>query len=261
MLAHTGGRVAWIALPLVAVACASAPPRPAAPEPGPSLRRGLVAYWNLDEADGAVARDSSGMGNDGQYLGTSPSTEAAPVSFANPRSRVFGDHTAVSAPDSASLTLTGPMTVAVWVRSTNPDIVKQEAVVEKWDAVPLPQPTANGSTVTSKNGFMLRIDTQERPKFSVIADVGASTVAVSPIRVPVGVWCHLAGVYDGSNVSIYVDGALAATHAMAVKPLHGPSPLEIGISHGGHSFNGALDDVRIYDRALSAAEVKALAGR
>jgi hypothetical protein len=106
---------------------------------------------------------------------------------------------------------------------------------------------------------MLRIDTSERPKFSVIADVGSSTVAVSPVRVPVGVWCHLAGVYDGSSVSIYVNGALAATHASAVKPIDGSSPLEIGISHGGHSFNGSLDDVRIYARALSAAEVKALA--
>jgi hypothetical protein len=224
-----------------------------------SLRRGLVGYWNLDDGDGTVAKDLSGMGNDGAYQGPRPSPEAAPVSFPNPRSRVFGNHAMVSAPDSPSLNLVGPMTVAVWVRSTNPDLVKQEAVVEKYDAVPLPHPTANGSTITSKNGFMVRIDTAERPKFTVIADVDTRTEVVSPTKVPFNTWCHLAGVYDGKTASIYVDGELKATRANAIQPTHGPSPLEIGLSHGGHSFNGSIDDVRIYNRALSPGEIKALA--
>ncbi len=183
----------WFAVLLAALtACASSPPRPqptAPSELAASLESGLVLHFTFDEQDGTAAKDSSGTGNDGTYQGTTVSTEAAPLRFANPRSRRFGSHSAVSAPDSPSLSLTGPMTVAVRVRSTNPDIKVQEAVIEKWEAVPLPERSPSGSTVTSKHGFMLRIDTSERPKFSVIAEVGASTGAVSQTKVPVGVWC------------------------------------------------------------------------
>jgi len=73
-----------------------------------------------------------------------------------------------------------------------------------------------------------------------------------------GKWHLVAATYDGKSVSLYADGKQIAS-----TPMHGPmdttgsKPAYIGSSHGGAEFfPGGIDDVRIYDRALSAAEVK-----
>ena len=94
--------------------------------------------------------------------------------------------------------------------------------------------------------------------------IGSNTVG---LNVADGAWHHLAGIYDGSTVSVYVDGKLEGS-----KPYSGtiqyanPSPLYIGtepdyLSHPSAShppFQGAMDDIEVWNRSLSAGEVMAI---
>ena len=217
-----------------------------------TLREGLVGYWTFDEAAGTTAADSSGRGNHGQHVnGPTISTLAAPVTFANPRSLAFSQSArqGVLVPDSLSLSLTGHFTLAAWIRPTV-DGTFQPGIIEKWQWDDVAQaPT---------NGYFLRLDAQERPK---VAIYGASTVeVVGPAAVALNRWTHVAATFDGAQLRLFVDGVERASAAATAPPTDGPAALEIG----GSSLNrveGQLDDVRIYERALSASEMAALAAR
>ncbi|MHC4113311.1 MAG: LamG-like jellyroll fold domain-containing protein, partial [Planctomycetota bacterium] len=83
------------------------------------------------------------------------------------------------------------------------------------------------------------------------------------INVNDGKWHHVAGVYDGSEISLYVDGilddSLAASGTIATTAHH--VWLGGNVERPGREWNGLLDDVRIYDHALSAAEIVGLTGK
>jgi hypothetical protein len=79
-----------------------------------------------------------------------------------------------------------------------------------------------------------------------------------------GKWHHVVGMRNGSNWRIYVDGVLENSATGGTGTLATPWTLQIGHESGSvYWFPGTIDDVRIYNRALSAAEVKQLynAGR
>jgi hypothetical protein len=76
-----------------------------------------------------------------------------------------------------------------------------------------------------------------------------------------GVWYHLVGVFDGSSVKIYVNGILGDSIPASGTTNTNPSSINIGRRElSGHQswINGLIDDVLIYNRALSEAEIKAL---
>ena len=72
-----------------------------------------------------------------------------------------------------------------------------------------------------------------------------------------GTWHHVAGVYDGATVTLYVDGAFDRVVSVAVGSLETSNGLRFGENWElGHSyFAGDLDEVRLYDRALDASEI------
>jgi len=90
---------------------------------------------------------------------------------------------------------------------------------------------------------------------------GTATQRVDgPNALQAGKWYFLAGTNDGSNVRIYVNGQLANTEP-SPGPQYGPiaGPLAIGRSwRNAWHFPGTIDDVRIYNRVLSATEIAAL---
>ncbi|MHC4253649.1 MAG: LamG domain-containing protein, partial [Planctomycetota bacterium] len=87
---------------------------------------------------------------------------------------------------------------------------------------------------------------------------------VGSMPVADGRWHHVAGVYDGERSYLYVDGQLDASRGATGSINTGTHPVCIGHnaeqSRGGRNSLGTVDDVRVYKRALSADEVKALAG-
>lgn len=68
-------------------------------------------------------------------------------------------------------------------------------------------------------------------------------------------WTHVAITLDDGNVSFYLDGKLNSEGSRDAPLSTNTSPVRIGSDYDGRYFHGAVDDVRIYNRGLSAQEV------
>ena len=201
-----------------------------------------VAWWNFDNP-AALGQDSAGT-NDAALVG-------APAYCSGLRNGGIvlngaGDY--LSVPTSPSLEITGPMTVLLWVKpiaaDTNCLFVCKAA---NWDDG---QMAYILDLVSSPTGL--------HPRFAVSSDGSASgsKVVVSPDALTTGQWHLIAGVYSGASIVIYVDGKFKAGLAYNGGIYAGEDPLCIG---GGWDapWNGALDEVRIFNVALTAAQILA----
>jgi serine/threonine-protein kinase len=206
----------------------------------------LVGWWRLDERAGLVASDSSRHRNHGA-LRNGGTWEAGRVGGALALDGM-DDH--VRVPDSPSLaSLSGQLTMAAWVKR-GADQEAHRLVVSRQ--------LGTGD----ENQFWLGFRDNQS---------GASVTTTQGTRnaigreAPVGEWLHLAATYDGSTLRLYVNGSEAASEA------HGGAlaPCTRGVAIGGDEFDdlgsiqevprGLLDEVRLYSRVLTPAELAALA--
>jgi len=144
----------------------------------------------------------------------------------------------VRAPDSASLEITGAITIDAWVNSST----VFGRIVDK-------------ITAFGADGYLL--DLVDTGQLRMIVEGDAIT---SPAPISSGTFNHVAGVYDGANLSLYLNGVLIATTPTGVTAIPvNHDPLTIGAdSTGGSNFTGVIDEPRIFARALSAAEIAAV---
>jgi hypothetical protein len=144
----------------------------------------------------------------------------------------------VSVPSSASLSPTKAITLEAWVN-----------------------PTALGGRFINKitnfghDGYLLD---NQGGKLRMI--VGTHTLS-SAASLATGTWTHVAGVYDGANMTVYINGVASGTVAAADAIPVNAFPLILGADEGGtNGFKGFIDEVRIHDRGFTAAEVATLHG-
>jgi hypothetical protein len=74
-------------------------------------------------------------------------------------------------------------------------------------------------------------------------------------------WYHIVGIYDGSSIKIYIDGALKGVREVAAPIDDDKLPLRLGSDDAGKYFNGEMDEVIIWDRPLTESEIATLAGK
>ena len=202
---------------------------------------GLVGYWNLD----GDAIDSSGYGNNGTWNGTS--TERYAAGKVGTYAGYFngsGDY--LNCGNGASLSLTGPLTESAWV---NFSMFKNYGYVFI--------KSAGGST-----GVNYRLMTEIDKFNGMIAD-GTTTNAIPATYasggVTLGNWALLTFTADGSTLKIYINGSLKYSGGQTITPAENSSSMFIGASSGGvSSLGGLIDEARLYNRALSQAEIIAL---
>jgi hypothetical protein len=133
--------------------------------------------------------------------------------------------------------------------------------------------------VVTTDFYVVEISSSTGPvgvNFAVSTNSGASFVHTSDVnpgsaQVSRGAWHHVAGVYDGTKLVLYIDGkpfGKPTPHTGPISPMLPGSYLAFGSEDGRTTcsfcqhtryFHGKIDDVRIYDRALSATEVGKLA--
>ena len=145
--------------------------------------------------------------------------------------------------DANSLDLTVGMTLQTWVRPT---------ALSGWRTVIMKE-AANGLAYA-----LYAHDNAPRPA-GYINIGGIDRAAIGTVQLPLNTWTHLALTYDGTTLRLYVNGVqvgmLAQTGAIATSS----SPLRIGgNAPWGEYFSGQIDDVRVHNRALSAAEIQAM---
>src|SRR5438874_8400922 len=92
---------------------------------------------------------------------------------------------------------------------------------------------------------------------TVIAYIGSEQYSRGTSALALNTWTHLAGTYDGATLRFYVNGAQVTSRALTGSIVSSTAPLRIGgNSVWGEYFTGAIDDVRVYNRALSATEIQ-----
>ncbi|HET8756444.1 MAG TPA: LamG-like jellyroll fold domain-containing protein [Solirubrobacteraceae bacterium] len=204
---------------------------PACPVP-----TGLVGAWGFDEPAGDTAVDASPAGNSGTISGAARTADGrfgGALSF-------DGVNDWVTVDDASSLRLTTGMTASAWV---NPSAGRV------WRTVLLKQRAGGMSYALYGN------TDSGQPSGHVSTPLETSTKA--PSALPIGVWTHLATTYDGTTLRLFVNGVQVSSRAVSGAISNDAGALRIGgNSVWNEPFAGRIDEVRLYDRALTAAEIQ-----
>jgi beta-glucanase (GH16 family) len=194
---------------------------------------GLVAAYGFNEGSGATTADATGNGNTGTISGA---TWNASGRFGGALS-FNGTSNWVTVPDSASLDLTTGMTVGAWVRPTATNGARVVLMKERTTA-----------------GLSYSLGLSNGVAASYIRT--ATDVSASGGSGPLNTWTHIAATYDGATLRVYVNAVQAASLAVTGAITTSTSPLRIGgDAPWGQYFSGLIDEVRIYNRALTPGEI------
>jgi hypothetical protein len=209
-------------------------------------------YWNFDEGSGSTSFDGSGNGLNGAYTGQSgvpdPTTDAPPLMFSNPRSRVFNisNREGVRLANTPSfLQPSNNITISVWYKATRVDL--DNAI--------------NGSELVSAgDNYMLRLEEDGVVMVKRTLSGFPRCDGGGPLD---GQWHHVAGVVGTTGMRVYLDGqqSCSNTNGESISYAAGDE-LWVG-RHGDidtdRDYDGQIDEVRIYTRVLSLSEIQALA--
>ncbi|QTN30902.1 discoidin domain-containing protein [Akkermansiaceae bacterium] len=220
----------------------------------PPAHAKLIGHWTFDEASGTAIGDSSGMGNPGTLVNPQPDTWITGIhgsALYFPGTTGSGS-TRVDIPDSDSLRTANAITFAAWVRCDDinrdgPILAKERSGANSyWFGVN--NRSAEGA-VAGNFGVLLSANGSWN-----LADRNQGTI-------PEGAWVHLASTWDGTTVRHYLNGSeLPETNTFTGPISPSSALLAIGVNsvHRNYAFKGAVDDLRIYDEALSPAEIIAI---
>jgi concanavalin A-like lectin/glucanase superfamily protein/fibronectin type III domain protein len=211
---------------------------------------GPLAHWKGDDGEAPKsAVDSSGNGFNGAYsAGATKSATVAAVKFPNTGSiNLDGMTGMVTVPDSPSLRITGDFTVSFWKRKT--------ANAKDWTRM-----VGKGNGAQRNFGVWEAPEGDGRILFQMYGPGGQSVIDLwSNGATPLNTWTHVLCTVSVNAVAMYLNGQPAGNGIRSGEPGTAPDPLTFG--HAGyHGFwPGQLDDIRIYNRALSMSEVAYLA--
>lgn len=198
-----------------------------------------AASWAFD----GDANDGSLNGNDATTTTNTASTTDR-NGTANAAYSFSGSGSFVLISNSQSIAIaSNQITMAAWV--------KPSAAVGSSDILA----KSNGSNI---GGYILGSATSDRLTASVYTTAWQSVTSANLVY-SIGVWVHVAAVYDGSTFKIYANGIEVGSRSLSGNINDINSPLTIGGNGGAQSWLGSIDDVRIYDRALSESDIKLLA--
>ena len=200
-----------------------------------------IGLWKFDAGGGATAYDSAGENNgtiDGAEWATGQSGGALKFNGTN--------HVVI--PNESFFDFTGKVTVMAWMKASYLDWRNLSTIIAKGS-------DGNGGWALQKtgraNGVSFWVDVTAMPWDGVKAGVGVFD----------GQWHHVAGVYDGSNAYIYIDGGLDSNSVSCSGSIKtnnrdvyiGQNPVSMA-----RPWEGLIDDARVYNYALSKNEVAAI---
>lgn len=205
------------------------------------VANGIVGKWGFDEATGTIAYDGSGNNNSGTLMNgptraTSTCEAGDCISF-NASSSQYVD---VPATSTLNFTSNGTFSISAWVHPNTLSSAWRRGII------------VQENYLTS--GFRLGFANGGTPMFWTTQS-GGTLELTSSEPLTVDQWNYLVVTYDNQQASLYVNGARTATSTGTY--VAGSNPVRIGAAVNEY-FSGLLDDIRYYNRALSAAEVKQL---
>ena len=197
-----------------------------------------MAAYGFNETSGTKANDVSGNTNNGTTRNITWTTAGKYGGAAT----FDGTSSWVTVNDASTLDLTNGMTVEAWVYPT--------ALGSAWRTVLMKE---------KPGGMVYSLYANESTQRAVTQlNIGGELNAWSTTQLPLNTWSHIAGTWDGATLKMWVNGTLAGSRAVT-----GTLANSTGVLHiGGNSvwnewFAGRIDEVRVYNRALSQNELQA----
>jgi hypothetical protein len=196
-----------------------------------------VAAWRFDDCASAnpTLIDSTGHG----YNATKSGGVTCTAGFAGAGAAFDGATGVVQVPDNAAFHFTDTFSVAAWVNPTQ--IGGLHTILNKWYA---------------PDSYMLLIQ-DGRFEFMVTLAGGGRVTVRAPATA--GVWTHVAGVFDGSRITLFVNAVAVASAPAPGLLQQSNRPLCIGSCPSWNAFAGTIDEVWLSERALTATQVRRLA--
>ena len=200
---------------------------------------GLVGWW-------------PGEGNAYDIIGTNNGTLQGGASYTSGKvGQAFtfdGSSGYVNIPDSPLLdSFSNNITIELWLKANDTNVNSDwQGIVTKGNAA-----------------WEIQATTGEKGVYFT-GSGGLSTGLKSTRNVKDGQWHHVAGVYDGTNIYLYVDGTLDASTPASGNIVQNSYPMTIGCNgqgvsgYPGYFYNGSIDEVSLYHRALSASEIQTI---
>jgi hypothetical protein len=208
-----------------------------------SLKNGLIAYYPFS----GNSADSSSNANHGTVNGATLTSDR----FGNSNSAYFFANSTISVPYKSYLSFsdTKKISVSFWVFTAINNVgnhfigMRQPGTkTQFWQIYTAYTPTEKGILFGSwTNGTLNGVFAQNR-------------------QIPINAWTHVIASYENSSWKLYINGVLIASTSTSIKFDNDVNtPLTFGNSGNFDPFNGRLDDIRIYNRALTQEEITYLA--
>ncbi|NKB35815.1 MAG: DNRLRE domain-containing protein [Gammaproteobacteria bacterium] len=204
--------------------------------PEPSLDP--IAHWNLDEGSGTTATDSEG-GHDGTLTNGPNWTSSGQVDGAVD---FDGSNDRIIVPHSTELSISDAITISAWVNNQDSSLSSSYRIVSKEQS-------------GQNDGYWMALSGS-----TLYLGIGGNFFSAST-SVSANQWHHLTATFDdaANTVALYVDGIVVSTSSTSATMNTNTAQLEIGNNwESSKLWNGLLDDVRIYNRALDGSEISAL---
>lgn len=200
---------------------------------------GLVAWWPGDGNATDIQGGNNGLLQNGATF--APGTVGQAF-------RLDGVDDYVTIPSSPDLNPTSTTTLEAWIK---PEIVDdfQRGIAGTWDDI-------SGDDRT----YMLWI--ARKPEFLLAHSGNDYSRVTAPNPLQAGVWQHIAGTFDGTTIRLYIDGILVGETLFPGPIATNGHPFFIGRTDSGSNdpdfFKGDIDEIGLYNRALSADEIQAI---
>jgi len=201
----------------------------------------MVGHWKMDETSwngtSNEVTDSSGSGNNGTAVNGPTTVDDGRHTFWGRQGSFDGSNDRIDVPDASSLDLTTGITIAAWINLDSID-------------------TTSDGIMYKPGAYALDITTGGEIRW-VINDVSIGYSSSGDILT--GQWYHVAAAYDGANWSIFKDGSEVATGAYSATIVTNDNVLKIAEEYNSsYNIHGLLDDVRLYNNALSESEIQGI---
>jgi len=209
---------------------------------------GLRNHWALDSSSGSVAYDSTG---------SQPGTLVDGPVWQPAAGRIQGALEFDGVDDFVSLgTMDIPagtgLTISLWMKADDFDVPDARLI------------SKSTGLLAADHYWMVSTINSTALRFRLKAGGATTTLATTTGKIGPGKWYHVAVTYDGANMRIYKDGVEVASTAKTGTPdVNASVGAAIGnqpAGAGSAPFDGLIDDVRIYNRALTPVEISAMAG-
>ncbi|MFC1697924.1 LamG domain-containing protein [Nanoarchaeota archaeon] len=201
-----------------------------------------ILHYNFNQGSGNKIFDRTGRGNDGIINGANWSSECVDGNCLN----FDGQNDFVTVADSSDLDLTQG-TIMFWIKGDSLATGKGN-----WDMIL----GKEGSGQEKLNNYGVWVT----PYTTIRGSIGDTTKHLPAVdaRLKNNVWYHFTYTFDSSTVNTYLNGELIGSKINTITPRTNNKPLIIGSFKGRHVLDGKLDELKIFNRALLAKEIKFL---